>query len=93
MTNQLVTWGGPVERKTYTLAQAKAHLSELTELAASGVHVIITKRGKPVAEVSKPERPRKPVDLAALRRLTAEIPPQEENAQDFMRRARDDSRY
>lgn len=82
-----------MDRKTYSLAEAKARLSELTELAAAGVRVIITKRGKPVAEVSKPERPRKPVDLAALRRLTAEIPPQGENARDFMRRVRDDSRY
>lgn len=79
--------------KTYTLAEAKAHLSELTDLAAAGETVIITKRGKPVARVSKPEPTPEPVDLAALRRLTALIPPQDEDGETFMRRVRDDERY
>lgn len=79
--------------KTYTLAEAKAHLSELTELAAAGETVIITKRGKPVARVSKPEPTPEPVDLATLRRLTALIPHQDEDGETFMRRVRDDERY
>lgn len=79
--------------RIYTLAEAKAHLSELTDLAATGETVIITKRGKAVAVVSKPEPIYKPVDLSALRRLTALIPPQDEDAETFVRRVRDDARY
>lgn len=82
-----------VEEKTVTLADAKARLSELTELAASGESVIITKRGKPVARMSRPERPRRPIDLEALRRLTASMPAQAEEAAEFMRRMREDARY
>lgn len=82
-----------VEEKKVTLADAKAHLSELTELAAAGEPVIITKRGKPIARMSQPERPRQPIDLEMLRRLTASMPPQEDDAADFVRRMREDARY
>lgn len=79
--------------KVVTLADAKIHLSKLTELAAQGETVIITKHGKPVARVSRAESPRKPVDLQALRKLTAGMPPLQEDAGSFMRRLRDDARY
>ena len=79
--------------KTISLADAKAHLSELTELVAAGESVIITKRGKPVAQMSRPEQPRQPIDPQALRRLTASMPPQAEEAADFVRRMRDEARY
>lgn len=82
-----------MDEKTITLADAKAHLSELTELAAAGEPVIITKRGKPVARLSQPERPRRPIDLKALRRLTASMPPQADESAEFTRRMRDDARY
>ena len=75
------------------LAKAKAHLSELVERAAAGEIVCITRRGKPVAQLSAVVRPRKPVDVAALRALTARIPMQQESAADFVRRMRDESRY
>ena len=79
--------------KTITLADAKARLSELTELAAAGESVIITKRGRPVARMSRPERPRQPIDLQVLRKLTASMPPQAEEAAEFVRRMREDTRY
>jgi len=82
-----------MEKKTITLADAKARLSELTELAAAGEPVIITKRGKPVARMSQPERPRQPIDLEALRRLTASMPPQADEAAEFVRRMREDARW
>jgi antitoxin (DNA-binding transcriptional repressor) of toxin-antitoxin stability system len=82
-----------VEEKTITLADAKAHLSELTELAAAGESVIITKRGKPVARMSRPDQPRRPLDLQRLRSLTASMPLQEEQAAESVRRMRDDARY
>jgi prevent-host-death family protein len=79
--------------KTVNLAEAKARLSELVERAAAGETVCITRRGKPVAQLSAVATPRKPVDVAALRALTARIPMQQEAAADFVRRMRDEGRY
>jgi prevent-host-death family protein len=79
--------------KTVTLAHAKAHLSELVERAAAGEPVCITRHGKPMAQLSAVARPRKPVDVAALRALTDKMPMQQESAADFVRRMRDEGRY
>ena len=76
-----------------SLAESKAHLSELTDIAATGETVIITKRGKPVARLSKAEAPREPVDLGQLQRLTEAMPRQSEDAGRFMRRTREEARY
>lgn len=82
-----------MDRMTVSLAEAKARLSELTELAAIGEEVVITKRGKPVVRLSRLDAPRRPVDRQALRELTARMPPQPEASEVFMRRMREDSRY
>ena len=82
-----------METKQVSLAEAKAHLSELSELACAGETVIITKHGKAVGRLSAPEKPRKPIDLEALRRLTAGMPYQAEGAGQFMRRYRESERY
>ncbi|WP_040661940.1 type II toxin-antitoxin system Phd/YefM family antitoxin [Nitrococcus mobilis] len=82
-----------MDSTTVTFAEAKAHLSQLTERAAAGETVIITKRGKPVAQLSRPATSRKPVGLAMLRRLTESMPKQSEEADRFMRRLRDEARY
>lgn len=79
--------------KIVTLAEAKTHLSQLTELTAAGETVIITKHGKPVAKVSPPDIQRKPISLEALRELTSTLPPQTETAGDFVRRMRDNERF
>jgi prevent-host-death family protein len=76
-----------------SIADAKAHLSELVKQAASGDTVWITRRGKPVAQLIAIETPRKPVDLKMLQALTRGTKPQTESAGDFMRRMRDDERY
>lgn len=75
------------------LADAKARLSELAELVAAGDTVVITKRGKPVAQLTRLESPRMPVDLGVLQRLTRSMPVQTEDAGSFMRRLRDEARY
>jgi prevent-host-death family protein len=79
--------------KTVSLAEAKARLSELTDLVAAGESVIITKRGKPVARMSPAEPPRQKIDLEAMRRLTASMPTQQEDAATFLRRVREDARF
>ena len=76
-----------------SLAAAKARLSELVTRAAEGETVQITKRGKPVAQITPIQRPKKPIDVELLRSVSRKSPTQKESAGDFMRRMRDDSRY
>jgi prevent-host-death family protein len=75
------------------LADAKAHLSELVDRIEAGDSVEITRRGKPVARLIAVARPRKPIDVALLRSLTAAMPPQSQNAADLIRSMRDGDRY
>ncbi|MEA3018028.1 MAG: hypothetical protein QOI38_2750 [Sphingomonadales bacterium] len=56
------------------LSDAKARLSELVERAEGGEEVTISRRGKPVVRIVAIEKPRKPLDLDALRALRARMP-------------------
>jgi prevent-host-death family protein len=76
-----------------TVAKAKAHLSELIERAERGEPVRITRRGKLVAWLTGIERQVKPIDLDALRALTASQRVQPEPARRWLRSVRDDERY
>lgn len=77
-----------------TVAEAKAHLSELVERAAKGETVCVTRRGKPIAKIAPLAEPKKPVDVAVLREITkGMLPGQPEPASDFIRRLRDAERY
>ena len=78
---------------TVSLANAKAHLSELVERAAAGEAVRITRRGKAVARITAVDTPRKRIDVAGLRAVTDAMPVQTESARDFIRRMRDEDRY
>lgn len=75
------------------LANAKAHLSELVERAAAGETVRITRRGKPVAEITAVKKPRNRIEFSELRALTNAMPMQQELARDLVRRMRDQDRY
>jgi prevent-host-death family protein len=79
--------------RTVNLAEAKARLSELVEQSGKGETIQIARRGKPVAQLTPVERPRKPILAEELRRVTENMPRQEESAGDFMRRLRDSDRY
>lgn len=76
-----------------SLAEAKAHLSELVERASQGEAVLITRRGKPVARIVGVARERQPIDFEELRALTATMPRQSETAGEWLRRERDGERY
>jgi prevent-host-death family protein len=78
---------------TISLAEAKAKLSELIERAAGGETVCITRRGRPIAQIIAAERPREPIDAAALKLLTDTMPPQAASAGAFVRQMRDEDRY
>jgi prevent-host-death family protein len=78
---------------TVSLADAKAHLSELVARAEAGEDVCITRRGKPVVRITRIEQPKKPIDFEAIRKIRESMPKQEESTADFIRFMRDDARY
>ena len=76
-----------------SLADAKAHLSELVDRIEAGDSIDITRRGKPVARLTAVTRPRKPIDIGMLQSLTTTMPAQAGNAADLVRSMRDGDRY
>ncbi len=76
-----------------SLAEAKAHLSELVDRAEAGDTVAITRRGKAVARLTAAAKPRKRVDAAMLRAITDTMPMQVETAGMFVRKMRDEDRF
>lgn len=76
-----------------TLADAKAHLSEILNRVAEGDTVRITRRGKPIARLSADKTARAPISLSGLRALTDTMPEQTETAAETIRGMRDDARY
>jgi prevent-host-death family protein len=75
------------------LADAKAHPRALVDRVEAGDSIDITRRGKPVARLTAVARPRKRVDAAPLRAVTAAMPPQAEGAADLVRAMRNGDRY
>lgn len=74
---------------TFSVAEAKAHLSELLERAEKGEEVVITRRGEPVAQLA-PVRSAKPgIDFARLRALRAAMPKAKTSADKLVRKMRD----
>ena len=73
------------------LAEAKAHLSELVARAEAGKSIQISRRGKPVAQLSSLTHARKPIKLASLRAITDSM--SESPSDDAVRTMRDEARY
>jgi prevent-host-death family protein len=78
---------------TISLADAKAHLSELIDRVEAGDTIVIVRRGKPVAQLTAVAKPRNGVDAALLRSLTETMPPQPQGAASLTRSMRDADRY
>jgi prevent-host-death family protein len=79
--------------ESYSVADAKARLSELIERAEAGEEVEITRRGKPVVRLVGVEKERKRFDFSRLRALAPSMTFQEQSAGDFVREMRDTDRY
>lgn len=78
----------------YNIAEAKAHLCDLVARAEAGETVNIMRRGKLAARlVPAGNAPRKPIDIAKLRALTASLPPGQQDAAELVREMRDNERY
>lgn len=71
------------------LSDAKARLSDLVDRAASGEEVTILRRGKAVARIVGIEKPRKPLNVSALRAHTSRMKPSEATGVEILREMRD----
>ena len=76
-----------------SIAEAKAHFSELVDRAEAGETVRITRRGKPVARLVPETKKKKKIDVEALRKFTESMPWQPVSAGEFIRKMRDEDRY
>lgn len=74
----------------YSIADAKAHLSELVDRAEAGETVEITRRGHLVAKVVPVERQIAKLDVDRLRKFTATLRPAKVSAVETIR---EDARY
>ena len=74
---------------TVTLAQAKAHLSELLDRVEAGEDLVITRRGRPVARVSAVEKPKRPP--RSLADFRSRMPRWRKTSAELLRELRDES--
>lgn len=82
-----------VAAHTVSVAEAKAHLSELIAEAEAGETVVITRRGEPVVDLSAHRKPKVKRDLSWLREEAAKIPYSPTDSGDLLREMRNDARY
>jgi prevent-host-death family protein len=75
------------------LAEAKAHLSERVARAEAGGPIQISRRGKPVVELRAVAAPRRPIDVAMLRKAADTLPRRTQPAHCLVRAMRDGDRY
>jgi prevent-host-death family protein len=79
-----------------SVAEAKAHLSEILNRVESGESIVITRRGKAVANVTpvvaKPVPPRRPIAevLAELAEFRSRQKPMERSGAELIREMRDE---
>ena len=75
---------------TVNLAQAKARLSEILDKVEAGQEVVITRRGKAIAQVSAISGPAKPLPLEELAAFRATMPRQSRSSTEILRELRDE---
>jgi len=80
--------------ETYSVAEAKTHLSELLDRVEAGEEVSITRRGKVVARVvAGQESQKKKGGLPSMADLRATIPMATVSSVELIRQMRDEARY
>ena len=75
---------------TFSVAEAKAHLSELLDRAEKGEKVVITRRGEPVVQLAPVKTTKPGIDFARLRALRAVMPMAKTPANKLIRKIRDE---
>ena len=75
--------------RAMSLAQAKAHLSELLNTVESGEEVVITRHGRPIARVVPASPLKQVLPLQRLAELRQQIPAWQGNSAKSLRALRD----
>lgn len=75
---------------TVTLAQAKAQLSELLNKVEAGEEVVVTRRGRPVAQIRAVEKKLEPLPLEELAAFRARMPSLSKPSVELIREMRDE---
>lgn len=75
---------------TVTLAQAKAQLSEILNKVEAGEEVIVTRRGRPVAQIRAVEKKLEPLPLEELAAFRARMPSLSKPSFELIREMRDE---
>jgi len=75
---------------TVSLAQAKAHLSELLDKVEAGEEVVVTRHGRAVARILSALRPKEPLPLDDLAVFRATMPHLRRPSAELLREARDE---
>lgn len=78
--------------RAVSVAEAKAHLSELLKAVEMGETIEITRRGRPIASLAPVQTRPRPVDIAWVDRATAGMENSDVSAVDVVRTLRD-ARY
>ena len=75
---------------TVSVAEAKAHLSELLNQVEAGEEIVITRRGQPVARIKSVEKSVQPIDFEEMDRLRASLPVSTVSSAELIRQMRDE---
>ncbi len=78
---------------TVSVAEAKAHLSELLNQVEAGEEIVITRRGQPVARLAPERRPLNPLPLPSLAEFRASQPDSPTSSLDILLALRQEARY
>jgi len=75
---------------TVSLAEAKAHLSELLDQVEAGEEVVVTRHGREVARILSALGPKQPLPLDDLAAFRATMPQLRRPSAELLREARDE---
>ncbi len=77
--------------RTVNVSDARENLAELLAAVERGEEIIITRRSKTIAKLTRPDEVRKP--FREQSQFRSEIPPMKVPAGQFIRDLRDEERY
>ena len=77
-------------RKSYSVAEAKTHMSEMLDRVEKGEKIVITRRGEPVVQLAPVKTAKAGIDFAKLRALRATMPKAKTSSAKLVRMMRDE---
>ena len=76
-------------KRGVSVAEAKAHLSELLDRVEAGEEVVITRRGHAVARLTAEKKTKQPLPLPSLAEFRARMPHWRKSSVELLREMRD----